>query len=414
LVSAAALACVGLGSALSEGARRRRDARLFLISLAFVASAGFLALHALATPGVLLGPNGGFELATPVGLVLAGAFAAASAVELRPQTSARIMAAWAPMLGGLFVLLVAWGAVSIGELPPLDEPASGEELDGWQLSLAAAGVVLYVAAAAGYARVYRRRRAGFLLAVTIALALLGEAMVVIAWARNWQLSWVALARAHAARLRPDRGERAPAVARGASQRALPGRHARGVEDVSILFADLEGFTPFSERNGARAVKEMLDAYFGRIVPMMEHSFGGEAHQLIGDAVMVVFNKDGGQEREHALLAARAGLALQGETGRIGRDHPQWPRFRVGINSGEAVTGAVGGDRGKRHHGVVGDTVNVAARLVGEAHVGEVVIGAGTYERLPDGATVEFLPNLRVKGKEAPVEAYRLRSLPVRV
>ena len=189
MVFAAALACVGLGSALSEGARRRRDARLFLISLAFVASAGFLALHALATPGVLLGPNGGFELATPVGLVLAGAFAAASAVELRPQTSARIMAAWAPVLGGLFVLLVAWGGVSIGELPPLDEPVSGEELDGWQLSLAAAGVVLYVAAAAGYARVYRRRRAGFLLAVTIALALLGEAMVVIAWARNWQLSW---------------------------------------------------------------------------------------------------------------------------------------------------------------------------------------------------------------------------------
>ena len=53
-------------------ARRRRDARLFLISLAFMASFGFLALHALATPDVLLGKNAGFELATPVGLVVAG------------------------------------------------------------------------------------------------------------------------------------------------------------------------------------------------------------------------------------------------------------------------------------------------------------------------------------------------------
>ena len=61
----------GLGYAVSATARRRRDARLFLISLAFMASFGFLALHALATPDVLLGKNAGFELATPVGLVVA-------------------------------------------------------------------------------------------------------------------------------------------------------------------------------------------------------------------------------------------------------------------------------------------------------------------------------------------------------
>ena len=68
LVLAAALVTLGLGYAVSATARRRRDARLFLISLAFMASFGFLALHALATPDVLLGKNAGFELATPVGL----------------------------------------------------------------------------------------------------------------------------------------------------------------------------------------------------------------------------------------------------------------------------------------------------------------------------------------------------------
>ena len=78
LVLVTALVCLVLAVAISEGGRRRRDARLLLIGLAFVTSAGFLALHALATPGVVVeGKNAGFVLATPVGLVAAGAFAAA-------------------------------------------------------------------------------------------------------------------------------------------------------------------------------------------------------------------------------------------------------------------------------------------------------------------------------------------------
>jgi hypothetical protein len=82
LVLAAALVCASLALALTEAARLRRDARLLLVGLAFLASAGFLGLHALATPGVIIaGRNAGFVLATPVGLVLAGAFAAGSAVE---------------------------------------------------------------------------------------------------------------------------------------------------------------------------------------------------------------------------------------------------------------------------------------------------------------------------------------------
>ena len=91
LVLAAALVTRGLGYAVSETARRRRDARLFLISLAFMASFGFLALHALATPEVLLGKNAGFELATPIGLVVAGVLAAASALELSAGRSAAVM-----------------------------------------------------------------------------------------------------------------------------------------------------------------------------------------------------------------------------------------------------------------------------------------------------------------------------------
>src|SRR6185503_13063187 len=154
------------------------DARLFLASLAFISAAAFLGLHALATPGVLLGKNAGFELATPFGLVLAGAFAAASSLEYGPPASARVMRR-APLLrGALAALIVGWGLVSLADLRPLSHPLGGEQLDGWQTWLAVAGLVLYGIAAIGYARLYLRRRAGVLLVVSVAFVLLAEAMLV--------------------------------------------------------------------------------------------------------------------------------------------------------------------------------------------------------------------------------------------
>ena len=189
LVLGAAAVATALGWAVTTAARRRRDARLILISLAFIASSGFLGLHALATPTVLLGPNAGFELATPVGLVVAGLFAAASSVELAPARARLVVRHANALLGGLVALMVVWAVVSLAELPPLDDPLAPEQLDGWQLVLAGVGVALYALAAAGFVLIYRRRRERFVFAFTLAFALLAEAMVVIAWARNWQLSW---------------------------------------------------------------------------------------------------------------------------------------------------------------------------------------------------------------------------------
>jgi adenylate cyclase len=81
-----------------------------------------------------------------------------------------------------------------------------------------------------------------------------------------------------------------------------------------------------------------------------------------------------------------------------------------VNSGEVLAGLVGGESGHRKHGVVGDTVNLAARLESEAPVGGVVIGAETAAALPPGAVLERLAPLRVKGKEEAVEAYLLHGL----
>ncbi len=409
LVLAAALASVGLGYAVLTAARRRRDARLLLISLAFLASAAFLGLHALATPGVLVGKNAGFELATPVGLVVAAAFAAASSIEFSARGAERVLRAAPVLLGALATLVAAWAVVSLTSVPPLDHPLAAEQLDGWQIALAVAGVALYAAAAIGYFLLYHRRHDQFALAVAFAFGLLAQAMIVIAWARNWQISWwewhvlmlAAFVLIAAIARREWYEERFSAL--------YLDRTLAGARDVSVLLADLSGFTAYSEQHEAGRVAAMLNTYFEAIVPLLEAS-GGEVHQIVGDEVMAIFNKQG-DTPDHPELAARAALLLQAEAEQIAAAHPQWPRFRTGVNSGDVVAAVVGGSRGHRKHGVVGDTVNLAARLEAAARPGTVVIGEATYRRLPAGAVAERVPPLQVKGKRESVDAYVLLTLP---
>jgi class 3 adenylate cyclase len=408
LVLAAAAIATALGYAVSVAARRRRDARLFLISLAFIASSGFLGLHALATPGVLLGPNAGFELATPAGLAVAGAFAAAASVELSRELAHSVVRTANVLLAALVLLFVAWGVVSLAELPPLDNPLTTEQLDGWQLVLAAVGIVFYGLATLGFVRLYRRRGSRFVLATAIAFALLAEAMVVIAWAHNWHLSWWEW---HVLMLGAFLTIALAARAEWHEERFSPlylDETLAGAKEVSVILADLAGFTSFTEHHDPAEVAAMLNAYFERIVPLMERA-GGEVHQIVGDELMVIFNK-AGDTPEHASRAASAALLLQEAAGDVARDQPSWPRFRVGVNSGEVMAGVVGGHRGHRKHGIVGDPVNVAARLQAEAPVGEVVIGEGTLFELGGRAVVEPMPPRRVKGKEEAVRAYVLRRV----
>jgi adenylate cyclase len=409
LVLGAAAIATALGYAVHVAGRRRRDARLVLISLAFIASTGFLGLHALATPGVLLGgPNAGFELATPVGLLVAGVFAAAAGLELATRPARAVVERSGALLGLLVGLMGVWAVLSLAELPPLDTPLATEQLDGWQLVLAAVGVALYGVAALGFARLFRRRPERFVFAFALAFVLLAEAMVVIAWARNWQLSWwewhvlmlgafVVIAAAARSEWHEERF----------SALYLEETLA-GARDVSILFADLAGFTPFTERHEPHEVAAMLNAYFGEIVPLMEEA-GGEVHQIVGDELMVIFGKEG-DSPDHPAGAASAGLLLQRTAERVARGHEDWPRFRVGVNSGEVHAGVVGAARGHRKHGIVGDVVNLAARLQSQAPVGAVLIGEGTFRRLGARAVVEPLPQLTVKGKQEPVSAYVLHSL----
>jgi adenylate cyclase len=183
------------------------------------------------------------------------------------------------------------------------------------------------------------------------------------------------------------------------------------QEVSVLFSDLVGFTTFTERSSPAEVAAMLSAYYGMATPLIAQTFGGDVEKFIGDAIMATFNTRGDQP-DHASRAARAGLELQRQMRLLATDHPQWPRLRVGVNSGDALVRELGGP-GYVQYAVVGDTINVGSRLESQAPVGAVLIGAGTYRRLPSVADVEPRLGLIMKGKRTRVDAYVLNAMPTK-
>jgi hypothetical protein len=189
LVLGIAIVNVVLGLLASEAARQRDDPRLFLVAMALFASAGFLALHALATPGVVLADkNAGFVIATPIGLFVAAAFAAASALDL-DEGGVDLIRRWeGPLRGLLAAVLILWAVASLTGASPLDRAPADERVTLF-LVLLPFGVGAYCFAAIRYLRLYRERRRVLPLAVAVAFLLLAEALIAVAFGRAWHASW---------------------------------------------------------------------------------------------------------------------------------------------------------------------------------------------------------------------------------
>ena len=494
LVLLAAALNVGLALLTNEAAARHADARIVLVSLAFLVSAGFLGLHALATPGVLLPePNTGFFVATPVGLALASVAAAASVRPLAGPHGSWILRRRDLLRRSVVVVLAAWAAVSLLRLPPLDGPPP--EQAGTLVAVVAIGtVVLYGYAAWRYAGIAQLRRSRFAAVIAAALVLLAEAMVAVAFSRSWHLSWwewhllmtgafalIALGarqeyrrtgslvatfepiyqRATLQRIERWHGraiaDLAEAEARGAPTdpilaqlrregassdqlalladaareirrvdelfrpylprayadrlRAAPDRAAAPRErEVSVVFADLAGFTSFSEAHEPTEVIAMLNQHWEAAVPIIDAADGAIEH-FAGDGVLVLFNALADQP-DHASRAVRCALDLVRAADGVAAARPGWPRFRAGVNTGPAAVGVVGAGS-RRSFASIGDTTNLGSRLMGAGAPGQVVISESTRGAI-DGAveagdleTVALGP-LAIKGKREPVPGWVVR------
>jgi len=406
-------AVVVLSYAAGEAAERRGDARVFLLSVGFLATGGFLALHAIGTPEILVSKDlSGFKVAISVGLLVSAVLVVASAfVDARPGLPP-VVIRWRRMIRfSVLVVMAVWVVWTLAQVPPLAHSTS-EGATGTLLAiLAAFGAVAYAIAAARYWVIYRKDLALLPASVIACCVLLAEAMIGVAATgeRNWHASWwewhglivlAYLVILFAAR-REWSDER--------FHRLYLATTRERTQDVSVVFGDLAGYTLFSERSTPHEVATMLRTYYEEATPIISRRFGGEVEKFMGDGIMATFNSRGDQP-DHPLRAARAALELQRRFTQLADAHPGWPRSRIGVNSGDAVVQELGG-RGYVEYAVIGDTINTGSRLETNAPIGTVLIGAETFRRLPDGADATPMHGLQVKGKQAPVDAYLLRSLP---
>jgi len=402
-----------LGYAAGEAANRRGDARVLLLSLAFMATGGFMGLHALGTHEILFAQDlAGFQVAIPVGLLVSAVFAAGSAfVDVQPGIAPWLIRHRTLLRASVLASMVAWFVWTLTELPPLHGSNGEAATDSLLASMAVLGTVVYAASAARYWRIYRHRWNLLPAAVIACFLLLSEAMIGVAVTgeRRWHASWwewhgliiTAYVIIGLAARREWRDERFRHL-------YLPTTRERH-QEVSVLFGDLVGFTSFAERSAPADVAAVLDAYWGIAAPLIARRHGGDLEKFMGDGVLAVFNARGDQP-DHAVRAARAALDLQRELGSLAARHPDWPSMRVGVNSGEAVIREIGG-HGHVAYPLVGDTVNTGSRLERLAPAGGVLIGSTTYEQLPEGTVVAPRGGLVVKGKADLVDAYVLLAVP---
>ncbi|NQV05544.1 AAA family ATPase [bacterium] len=185
----------------------------------------------------------------------------------------------------------------------------------------------------------------------------------------------------------------------ATASAVPSSAARRF--VTVLFADLVGFTAFSEGRDPEEVRDMLTRYFDRSREIVER-YAGEVDKFIGDAVMAVWGAVEAHE-DDAERAVRAALELVDATIELGAEigAPDL-RLRAGVLTGETSVGPGGNEKGL----VVGDMVNTASRLQSLATPGTVFVGESTRDLVRDVVEFEDTGTHRVKGKEAGVRAYR--------
>lgn len=403
-------AAASLSVVTGEAARARGDARVFLLSLAFLAVGGFMALHAAGTQHVLTHESlPGYTVAITVGLLVAAPFALASAyVDIRPWAGPAVMRARPWLRAGVVGALLLWGVWSLGNWPPVDA-ITGEGPSGNTLEIAAGLAALaYVGAAVRLWWVHRAGPGSLVLSVVACYVLLAEALMGVAAAgeRTFHPSWwvwhalivtgfllVFLAARH-----EWRGERFRRL-------YLPATREQRRE-VSVLVGDLAGYTTFTEHRDPAEVAAMLRAYYEVAAPLVSRRFAGEVEKFAGDGIFATFNRRGDQP-DHARRAVRAAAALQEEATAVRRGHEDWPGLRVGVNSGPVVVSEMGG-RGYLVYAAVGDTVNVAARLQAAAPVGGALVGERTRALVGDDPALVPMPPLRVKGKTEPVAAYLLQ------
>ena len=181
------------------------------------------------------------------------------------------------------------------------------------------------------------------------------------------------------------------------------------QEITSLFADIRGFTDFTQLVEPDILVDILNQYLaiGAEAVLVEE---GTLDKFMGDAVMAFFNAPLPQ-KDHVMRAVRSGLWIQQEVEKLHAhiSAPHQLTYGVGIAVGEAVVGNVGTSK-RLDYTAIGSSVNLAARLQDEAAPGQILISPSTYERVADQVDARPLSPIRVKGFSQPIRIYELLGL----
>ncbi len=192
--------------------------------------------------------------------------------------------------------------------------------------------------------------------------------------------------------------------------AVLARAESELRTVTVLFADIRGFTSLSEKLGPEQVTQVINECFALLAGEIEQ-VGGIIDKFMGDAVMALFGAPRAHENdpERAIMAA-LGMQAQLErfSAKLGQRMGQTLQMRIGINTGPVLAGWIGSPC-ERNYTVMGDAVNLASRLEHAGRPGAVWVHETTYQQASYAFEFKSMGPLQIKGKSAPVQVYEVKG-----
>ncbi|MDX1991072.1 MAG: adenylate/guanylate cyclase domain-containing protein [bacterium] len=179
------------------------------------------------------------------------------------------------------------------------------------------------------------------------------------------------------------------------------------QEISVLFADIRGYTAWSENAPPEQVVEVLNHYLSMAAEVIL-SWEGTLDKFFGDGLMAIFNAPDSQA-DHVHRAADAALALMKAANEVNSLYGHRLSYSIGVHVGEAVVGYIGTDRAVNYT-AIGDVVNLAKRLQEYAAPGQILVEEATIRRLGNMAQARPLGELKVKGRKQTAFAYELVGL----
>src|SRR2546426_3819964 len=178
--------------------------------------------------------------------------------------------------------------------------------------------------------------------------------------------------------------------------------------ITALFSDIRGFTSMSEKLQPQVVVQILNEYFADMTPIV-FEYQGLLDKFMGDGLMALFGVPL-QTEDAASNAVAAAIAMQRRMAMVNKDLRSLGlseiAIGIGVNTGDVTVGYIG-SRERTDYTAIGDTVNLAARLEKQAHAGQIIISKFTVEAIGDKFPLRPCDQIKVKGKQEPVQIYEV-------